>query len=929
MNMDITNITTPKKSCNHDGIMVKVTSLDNGSISTTQVSSHKFLAPQSYADAVIRHDLLKKIFRDPPYSVVVIQAPAGHGKSTLLQQIRTISENHKILTGWLNFDEADNDLHRFTLHIQTLIHTLLSQTINPYISQTHDSQKYLSDWIVNRLTQVATTVHLFFDELQHLTNPDVLKVFRELLERLPHHVSIFISSRTIPDIGLARLVVSHRAMILHGEHLCFAPQEVELFFSQYHDLKISPEELNTIYQQTEGWPAALQLFRLSLVNPAIRQSLDNLWSYRPRKLAEYLADNVLSLQSPDIQDFLCLTSVLTRLSAPLCDHITGQNNSQSILLFLERSGLFLRSLDPHLSWFKYHTLFSSFLSEQLRNESAELSNLVHHRAAEWFYQHTMDEDALHHAIAAQDYDFATQIMNRWCDQLITDGFLTTVERWADALPLNEIVKNSELAIKISWAFSFLRRHHKLNTILTTLEQQSDNSSDTRVIRLMQALSLDDIPQVFEIAKSLDLEPSSQNNKKNLQGFYAFELAAVANVNMYQALCCGNFEHAQHSFNIAQTFNIQSGAEFSSGYTTALLGMTFFMQGRLENALSRYRIGLTEQHHSRNKSVAAAVIASCYTQALYEHNDLDAAEAIFTQHRDMISSTALLDFLAAGYIAMARTYHARGQLNHSEEILKQAEELAHTSGWSRLNRIILWERIRCTLMLGDIERAKSLSHRIPSQPDFDLPGNAMIYSEVLEGDAISAIRLALHSGDIGWAAAKLATELDQAQQQNSVFRTIKLSILEALIQQRQGATHLAQQALEFALQKAAPEGCIRVFLDEGQPLLALLRDEQTTKQQKSPKLQQFISQLLEIADQPIESIVQPLDENSFQPIEPLTDREKDILIYLANGVSNKEIARRIFVSENTVKFHLKNIYAKLAVNSRLQAINAARQMKLVN
>ncbi|MFT4020440.1 MAG: LuxR C-terminal-related transcriptional regulator [Acinetobacter sp.] len=927
--MDIINKTLNNKSSHPDDMPSdEAVVIEMCSIPTVQALSHKFLAPQSYSDAVIRDDLLKKIFHEPYYSVVIIQAPAGHGKSTLLQQAKSMSDKNKIMTGWLNFDDADNDLRRFTLHMQSLIQALLDQTTRPIILP-HDKQQHLSDWIINRLTYSGMTVHLFFDELQHLKNCDVLKVFRELLERIPNNVTIFISSRTIPDIGLARFVISHRALILHADNLCFAPQEAEQFFSQASDLKINQEELNIIYQQTEGWPAALQLFRLSLVNPAIRQSLDNLWSYRPRELAEYLADNVLSLQSPDIQNFLCLTSVLTRLSAPLCDHITGQKNSQSILLFLERSGLFLRSLDPHLSWFKYHTLFSSFLSEQLHSQSAELLNLVHRRAAEWFYHHNMDEDALHHAIAAKDYDFATLIMNRWCDELIADGFLTTVERWAAVLPLNEIVKHSELAIKISWAFSFLRRHHKLNAILTTLEQRLDNSSDTRVIRLMQALSLDNIPQVFEIVQSLDLESSSQDNKKNLQGFCAFELAAVANVNMYQALCCGDFDHAQHSFNIAQTYNIQCGAEFSSGYTIALLGMTFFIQGRLEDALSRYRIGLTEQHHSHSKSVAAAVIASCYTQALYEHNDLDTAETIFTQYRDMISSTALLDFLAAGYIAMARTYHARGQLNRTEEILNEAEELAHTTGWSRLNRIILWERIRCALMIEDIERAKSLYHRIPSQPDFNLPENAMIYSEVLEGDAISAIRLALHSGNLEWAAAKLSTELAQAQQQNSVFRIMKLSILEALIQQRQGATHLAQQALECALQKAAPEGYIRIFLDEGQPLLALLCDEQMTKQQKSPKLQKFISQLLEIAGQPIESIPQTLENNSLQPTEPLTDREKDILIYLANGVSNKEIARHIFVSENTVKFHLKNIYMKLAVNSRLQAINAARQMKLVS
>lgn len=371
-------------------------------LAAAEIFTHKFFAPPSYPGAVARQELLDRMFREPGYGVVVVQAPAGHGKSTLLQQAKTASAQRGATTGWLSFDEADNDLRRFTVHMQALINQLDSRAAGE-ADTARGMRRRLPDWIATRLAHADAAVHLFLDEFQTLSSRDVLTTFRELLERIPDNVTLFIGSRSLPEIGLARLVVNSQALVLRADDLRFSPQEAEQFFSQARDLRVSREELDTIYRQTEGWPAALQLFRLSLVSPSVRRSLGDLRAYRPRELAEYLADNVLSLQPPRIQEFLRRTSVLTRLSAALCDHVTGWQDSQSILLFLERSGLFLRSLDSDLRWFKYHTLFSSFLSEQVRSETPETLGSVHRSAAQWFYDHEMDEEAVYHAIAARDF----------------------------------------------------------------------------------------------------------------------------------------------------------------------------------------------------------------------------------------------------------------------------------------------------------------------------------------------------------------------------------------------------------------------------------------------------------------------------------------------------------------------------------------------
>jgi LuxR family maltose regulon positive regulatory protein len=209
---------------------------------------------------------------------------------------------------------------------------------------------------------------------------------------------------------------------------------------------------------------------------------------------------------------------------------------------------------------------------------------------------------------------------------------------------------------------------------------------------------------------------------------------------------------------------------------------------------------------------------------------------------------------------------------------------------------------------------------------------MIYSEAAEGEAIGEIRLALHGGQAEAALTRLAGELAVAQRQGRSYRQIKLLILEALAQRLRGSANQARRSLHRALQLAEPGGFIRLFLDEGKLMLPMLREEYAAlghdAAADAAALRSFIARLLEASGQQTEQTASPRGEAAFQPLEPLTDREKDILVYLANGVSNKEMARRIFVSENTVKFHLKNIYSKLAVNSRLQAINAARQMGLI-
>lgn len=899
----------------------------SGTQRVAEVHPHKLFAPPPYPDVIRREAILQRIFQNEAARVVVLQAPAGHGKSTSLQQIKATCEERGDLTGWLTFDEADNDARRLFTHIQALlasVHANAGAPADPTADLDDAGKRQRSDWVIDRLLKLGRPIALFLDDFQALDNQTILDFFRELCGRVPQNVRFFIGSRAIPEIGLPRLVVNHQALLLKPEELRFSPSEVKQFFDAARGVGITHDEMDIIYRRTEGWPAALQLFRLSLVSPAVRRSLEELTDSGPSELAEYLADNVLSLQPPGIQDFLLRTSLLTRLTAPLCDAVTGRRDSQEILLLLKQSGLFVRSLDSDTRWFEYHALFAKFLSNHLHSRSETAANEVHRRAARWHLDNGNYEETVHHAIACGKVSLAADTLDTWSSQLIAGAHLMTMERWCARIPFEEVARRPSLLIKLAWALVFLRRRDKLKPVLKLLQQRKPpydvcRTTDPNIVLSMVAIAADNPAVAFRVVDRVPVR------KQEVEGFAAFELSAAANLMGYRQLAFGDFEGARDLLGLARAHGDRGDASFSRGYTIGVTGLSLLAQGQLREALQRFKAGMAEQRMHVDRSLASAALACCYVWALYEANELDLAEALFGQHRDVISESALLDFLAVAYASMARVHDVRGHPDKAAEVLDEAEALGHSNDWKRYLGTLNWERVRRSLLAGDIERAEAIAAANPPAA----PSAWLMFSEDLEGEGLGRIRLAVYSGDYGNAAGRLASEF--ARQKGRVVRQLKLHLLDAQLQYRKGARNNAQRSLRRALQLAAPGGFVRCFLDEGEFILKMLREEYQSLADNARRdgtaapEKAFVEHLLQVSGTDLSHPAVKVETDS---LGQLTEREKEILLFLAKGVSNLEIANRLFVSANTVKFHLKNIYSKLAVSNRLQAITAARQLGFV-
>ncbi len=890
---------------------------------TAEVYAHKLFVPRGQSGAIRRGALLERVLRDQDRRIVVLQAPAGHGKTTLLQQFAGECENEGYVTSWLGFDSSDNDVRRGFSHIYAAVACLndgkaaFGEVIPP-----DTGPHSRADWVAERLTQLRRPAALFFDEFQTLEEPTLFKFFYKLLNHIPDNIRIFIGSRALPPLGLSRLIVNNKAILLRADDLRFTPEEVAQFFSVRADLEISEEEVRAIYTRTEGWPAALQLYRLSLGSPHVRQSLCTLDNYQPRELAEYLVENVLSLQSPEIQSFLLQTAFLNRLTGPLCDAVTGRADSSLVLRDLERSGLFLRSQDSDRRWFSYHGLFASSLRDASGPAAAPA---VHRRAAQWYREADMAEDAVVHFIAAGDFEDAAQTMDSWAGHLVACAHLVTVERWADQIPFDTITRHPDLAIKIAYALVFLRRFRKVEPLLAFLKAlpcEGDRATSRDIMLAIASCCLDDIEAGYERIQRVSFDHRNQN------AFAALGNASGANLWALCEIAKGNFARAHDYLALAHSISDQGAASFSDGYACGLAGVISALEGQLSIALERFRVGLAQGNMQLEGSVASAALMACNIWVRYEANELDIVESLFSHYHDRIAKSVLPDFLTVAFLSMARTHDARGRREKGGELLDEMEQIALSNGWERLSRIVQWERVRRWLLAGDHDRAVGIAARLPIVSR-GADAGWRHFSEEIGGETLARIRLLIHTGEHGAASSMLSQEANMHR--DRVSMRIKLYLLDALLHQARGQQNAAHRILRKALQLAQPGQMIRSILDEGEGILRLLREEyQAILDNQSGRPGEFGTDRSFI-----EAILQASGTDlsrtgaAPEPLEELTDREREILLFLANGVSNRQMADRIFISENTVKFHLKNIYSKLAVSNRLQAVTTARHLGIVH
>ncbi|WP_273452324.1 LuxR C-terminal-related transcriptional regulator [Nevskia ramosa] len=894
----------------------------NSADAAADLPAQKLFAP-TQAQRVVRRSVLQRVFGEQAPGVVILQAPAGHGKSMALGQIKLACEERRIACVWLNLDESDNDSRRHANHLRALVAQLAgARKESKPRSKSAASARHLqqrADWLIDALARLDHEVALFVDEFESITERSVLNFWRDFLLRCPPSVRVFIASRAIPELGISRLLVGNRLLLLSAEDLRFSREEVRAFFDLHQDLTLHPTEIEAIFKRSEGWPAAVQLFRLGLLNPDTRHSLRDLDHSRPRELAEYLTECVLEGQTAEVRGFLLRTSILNRLQRDLCDHVTGRQDSQDMLLRLEREGLFVRALDLGQLWFRYHALFASLLAEQLAESEPAAVPVLHGRAAAWCHEHGLFEEAMHHAIAARNFALARLIFRQWSSRLVAHGEMATIGRWFDQLPAELIETDWPLTIRSVWALTFLHQPAKLDQQLRALnrlraERQATEAVDeSATIRAIATMCADQIEQADAIMATVPVGAGS------VEGYDAFERAASENMRAYLLIFRGDLATAHSHLAKARSFNQLGDATFTRGYTACFEGALLVLEGRLDAALACLRNGIAQQRAVLDSSFSTAAIASCYLWALYEANDLDLLEAVAEEYREMLPDTAVPDFFAMGQIGLARTHMHRGRVETALLVLEEAQYIAIHNKWPRVEAMLDLEKRTAALRATSTERS-SIRRPRPAKDDPSLLSRALPppgwTSPATELQGSTRFLLSVANRE-----QAMTPDSSEGPASETAYRQLRLQIEKASLAHAAGKRVVALRAIRQAVGMASRTGLIRPLLDHGAEIVALLKtllDSDPAFHATAPG--RVATSLVSGQGQTIDSAV----SGSSSPMlrySSFTAREREILGLLSRRLSNKEIARRSLLSENTVKFHLKNIFNKLGVSSRLDAYAA--------
>ena len=872
-------------------------------MTNTLLERIKFQPPLSSRGGIDRSPLLERIRRASQARIVLLLAPAGYGKTTVMVQWMEQILREGAYASWLTLDESHNDPAQLMSDLYAALRESMAANFGPGDQQAPESSDH---WLalLERMGPDAPRHTLFLDEFEKLSAEPAQQVARLLASRLPPTLRLVISTRDKPALGLERFRVRGELLELTAADLRFDLVETRRFLGGRIGAPLSTVLVEQLQSVTGGWPAALQLTALAA------RSRDDLERYAAdlsgslAHIADYLAEDVLLAQPPDVRTFLLETCHLPRLCPAVCDTATGRSDSARTLQYLERHGLFTMLLDVGQSWYRYHPLFAQFLqTQQAQGLAPEHIVATHRGAARWFARHGGSVAAVDLWLLAGDTTAALREMATCAREMVMQAQFGTIVRWMERLDEETLAAASpELLLAMAWACGFVGDTEAATGWLARLKpvaaaRPADNPLYDELMALEPVL----------IAMSGDTDTALARGMAHWQAIgheHRFAAGALANVIAYCLMLDGQFDQARQFCAEARACNEAIGSALGLGYALSGAGLIEAMQGNLERALEQFHavdqkaVPRLTQPWFEATHVKIASIGLIAT-VLYEADQLDAADELLQRYFPLLMQQPSADMVLLCHLIFARVKLARGDAEGAHELLNAADRrIAPFWQFARARYVVESERIRIALVCGDtasaLRRADALE-RLPAAGR-NRPGKSFV--EELCGAGIETARLAIARGDSPAALALLDPAVAAARAGGRRWRLLKLLLLRALAHDaRGGAADAVRSDLDSALALGQQIGARRSFADEGPRLTALLA--QLPAAQRAPGAN-----------------------------GQLSERELTILRLLATGMANEQVAAAVFLSVNTVKWHIRRILEKLAARNRSEAVFLARQLGLI-
>ncbi|HEX6035700.1 MAG TPA: tetratricopeptide repeat protein, partial [Anaerolineales bacterium] len=754
---------------------------------------------------------------------------------------------------------------------------------------------------------------LVLDDYHVIETPDIHQQVSFLLEHVPPHMHLVISSRSDPPLPLARLRARDQLIELHEHDLRFRMAEAVKFLNETMSLPLTSEQITALEARTEGWIAGLQLAALSLRDREDVSGFVRAFTGSHRFVFDYLTDEVFARQTESTQSFLLQTSILERLNASLCNALTGCADSQAMLEELERNNLFLTALDDERHWYRYHHLFADVLRHRLMEKSPAALIELHLCASEWFEKEGLVTEAVHHALVAEDWARVARLIGEASESLRQRGELVTLTHWIQALP--HAVRHAHPAVCLTYARALLQIGRLTDAEAYVLEaehwlESHAQAGDPRIdsvrgkaltLRAQFASRRGEFTQSIELSqRAAQLIAHDDLAWRNLVSL------SLADAFRYTI----NWAEAKGAYQETAALSESAGDYPNALFALGSLGEVLEAEGQLRQAAQQFEEVLRLAQAWGIPNAAATGYAWIgLGRVRCEWNELDVALHNVETGLARGQQAGITDVLLRGYHALGRVRRAQGDLDGALAAFDEAESVAEKMGVAEIKDWIRAQRAQVWLAGGDREAAFDWASQFVAQMQ-----DAM-YPSV----PIALAQVWLSQGQPDKALPLLEHALQSAQTVGRLGNALNILAVRAVVYYAKGDLEKAFAILEQALELAEPEGYVRVFVDQGVPMVRLLR-RMLTRSSAS----QYVRRLLEALGESVK--IEPAIASKL--IDALSQRELEVLRLITDGATNKEIANELVLTVNTVKRHISNIFRKLAVSNRAQAIARAREINIL-
>lgn len=923
---------------------------------STPILATKLFIPPPRPNVVPRARLIERLNQGLHTRLTLISAPAGFGKTTLLSDWAAhIGEN--LPTGppiqyrvaWLSLDEGDNDLTRFLAYVVAALQTVAPELGRGVLAALHSPQRPpvepLLTALLNEIASSRQGFVLVLDDYHvidaappgRLPLGAVDHALRFLIDHLPPQIRLVIATREDPPLPLARLRAQGQLTEVRAADLRFTPAEAAAFLNHAMDLSLTADAVAALEERTEGWIAGLQLAALSMQGHQDRAGFIQAFTGSHRFVLDYLVEEVLQRQPDPVRSFLLQTAILRRLSGPLCNAVTGQRDGDATLARLERGNLFIAPLDDQRQWYRYHHLFADVLLARLKAEQPDLAAALHQRASAWHEKQGVLAEAIHHALAGEDVTRAAELIELAAKAMLISRQDITLLGWLKALPDSLVRIRPVLSVYCALALVSIEPR-AAEPRLRDAERLLDPGAPSAEGEVSDEEALASLPGIIAIVRAYlagatgDAQRSAYFAQQALARLpehdHLWRGAAAALVGLAQ-WTSGDLETAYHSFSDGVARLRMTGDVIQSTSGAFILASIRMAQGRLHAAMRLFEEALELALSAGDP--APPPTADLYvglSETRYARGELEAARQALLRSKQVEYQGWISDNRHRWPMAMARLKAAEGDLEGALGLLDEAERLYLPSPDPNV-RPVAAVKARVWLKQGRLTEAVQWAHGRGLSANDDLSYLHEFEHITLARVLIAQFQQTGQASAIDQAHGLLARLLREAEAGGRTGSVIEILLLQALAQQAQGNVTGALAALARALALAEPEGYVRLFVDEGPPMAQLLSS--AAAQGIMPG---YIGKLL------VSFSATPLDReagNQAAPstghgpsplIEPLSERELEVLALIAEGLSNQEISERLFLALSTVKGHNRNLFGKLQVQRRTEAVARARALGLV-